>query len=224
MISAVGHVAIVGTVLWVLASPRLFHTPPEEAIAVDLVEPEEVPANARSQANNPDRKPEEAQHPDVAQTTVKEQPRSKSPRSAPDQTKPLTSLPTFNVDEMLPLYNFKPPPETSFDAPADATAKLQQDDIAAFRLRLKKCWRQPPGVSASSHTRVVMRVFLGPDGALAAEPMLIEAAAAADGPAVMRAALDALTQCAPFSFLPADRYSEWKELDIAFSPHEMGGG
>jgi hypothetical protein len=211
-------------VFWVLASPRLFHTPPEDAIAVDLVKPEDVPANARSQARNPDRKPEAVQHPDAAQTTAKEPPPSQPASDVPHQSKPLTALPTFNVDEMLPLYNFRPPPEASFDAPADTTTKLQQGDIAAFRLRLKKCWRLPPGVAAASRTRVVMRVFLSPEGALAAEPMLIEAAAAADGPAVMRAALDALTQCAPFSFLPADRYAEWKELDVAFSPREMGGG
>ena len=69
-----------------------------------------------------------------------------------------------------------------------------------------------------------MRVPLSTAGALAGEPKLVEASAARDGPAVMRAAIEALEACAPFAFLPRDRYKEWRVLDLTFSPREMGGG
>ena len=73
-------------------------------------------------------------------------------------------------------------------------------------------------------TRVVLRVSLRPNGALATEPMLIEASASRDGPAVLAAAKRALKECQPFAFLPAEKYKEWKVLDLSFTPRDMAGG
>ena len=71
---------------------------------------------------------------------------------------------------------------------------------------------------------MVIRVFLSPNGALASEPVLIEAPASVEGPAVMQAAMRALNQCQPFAALPRERYKEWRVLDVGFSPREMAGG
>jgi hypothetical protein len=220
--SLLGHVAAVAWVLWVLAAPHLFDTPPEETITVDLVRPQDIPAASKpSDKQAPERPTKEPERAAPAQHAGADLKPNADHQTSRDDA--MTSLPTFDFDEMMPLYNMRLP-DARFDAPAVTTAKLAQGDVAAFRLHLKRCWKLPPGVAPTSSTRVVMRVFLSPNGALAADPMLIEAAAAADGPAVMHAADDALARCAPFNFLPADRYSEWKELDIAFSPREMAGG
>ena len=73
-------------------------------------------------------------------------------------------------------------------------------------------------------TRVVLRIYLKRDGGLAAEPLLIEASASRDGPLLLKAAVRALKDCQPYGSLPADRYREWKVLDLSFSPREMAGG
>ncbi|MCZ7656493.1 MAG: hypothetical protein M5U07_00910 [Xanthobacteraceae bacterium] len=70
----------------------------------------------------------------------------------------------------------------------------------------------------------MLRVFLKRDGALASEPQLVEASASRAGPPLVAAATRALRECQPFAFLPADRYDEWKILDIGFTPREMAGG
>ena len=54
--------------------------------------------------------------------------------------------------------------------------------------------------------------------------MLIEASASRDGPRLMQAAIRTLKDCQPYAFLPADKYREWKVLDLSFSPREMAGG
>ena len=59
---------------------------------------------------------------------------------------------------------------------------------------------------------------------LAGDPVLIEASASRDGPVVMQAAMRALKDCQPFAFLPADKYGEWKVLDLSFTPRDMAGG
>jgi hypothetical protein len=54
--------------------------------------------------------------------------------------------------------------------------------------------------------------------------LLIEASASAKGPLLMRAASDALAACQPYTVLPADKYNEWKVLDLGFTPRDFRGG
>jgi hypothetical protein len=62
-----------------------------------------------------------------------------------------------------------------------------------------------------------------PEGRLAADPILIEASASAKGPALMQSAVAALEACQPYAMLPADRYGEWKVLDLSFTPKDFSG-
>ncbi len=62
-----------------------------------------------------------------------------------------------------------------------------------------------------------------PDGRLAAEPLLIEASASMKGPLLMQSAISALRSCQPYAMLPADKYNEWKVLDLSFTPQDFGG-
>ncbi len=74
------------------------------------------------------------------------------------------------------------------------------------------------GQAADPKLRVMVRVALKRDGQFLNEPMLIQAMASPAGPALVKSAMKALQQCLPYDFLPADRYNEWKMLDLAFSP------
>jgi hypothetical protein len=110
------------------------------------------------------------------------------------------------------------------DAPAFEAAKVAVDDIAAFRSHLKSCSSLPPGIAPTDKVRIVLRITLTRDGRLAAEPSLIEASASVKGPALMQNAVRALQTCQPYAMLPPDKYSEWKMLDLAFTPQDFGGG
>jgi len=116
------------------------------------------------------------------------------------------------------------PPGTDFDAPAETQANIGPDIVAALRRHLKSCAPLPATLSPTDPVRIVMRVSLAPDGRLTRPPDLIEASASAKGPALMRGAIDALTKCQPFTMLPADKYQEWKVLDLDFKPEHFRGG
>jgi hypothetical protein len=227
------HCGLMLGVLLALASPKPFDSRPEEAIVVDVVTPSEVPeaktAPEKTEPKKPEpKKPEpkpEPQLPGAAGNSAGSPPASAAPQSqqaAAPAPEPQGSFSTYDPAGMLAMYNMRLP-GAGFDAPAEQTAKLSGDDVGKFRAHLKKCWRLPAGLPASSGTRVVIRVSLSPSGALAAEPALVEASAAEDGPAVMQTAMRALEACQPYGFLPRERYSEWKVLDIGFSPREMAG-
>jgi hypothetical protein len=110
-----------------------------------------------------------------------------------------------------------------FDAPAKI-ADIGAGPVAEFRRHLKTCSTLPKSVAPSDAIKIMLRVFLTPDGRLAREPVLVEASASAKGPALMQSAIAALQACEPYAMLPADKYGEWKVLDLSFTPQDFAGG
>ena len=64
---------------------------------------------------------------------------------------------------------------------------------------------------------------MNPNGRLAAEPMLIAGTASVKALQLKQSAVEALNGCQPYSMLPADRYGEWKVLEMSFTPQDFAG-
>jgi hypothetical protein len=111
-----------------------------------------------------------------------------------------------------------------FDAPAYQSAKIERNSVDALRARLKSCTSLPAGVAADEKISLVVRVNLKPDGTLAHPPALIEASASPKGPLLLQSVLGGLAKCQPYDMLPADKYREWKSLDMRFTPSDLGQG
>ena len=241
LISGVSHVVLVALAL--LGTPKLFDNPQLGVIEIELVRPEEAeplkekPPEEKPKDNKPAAfdlfSPKPADPPPQAATQA--QPKQPAPTPSqqamgpqvpsPAPTPPQPSTPwIFDPVNIPALLNIPSAPEPGFDAAAIATANLSGDEKAAFKAHLKTCWRLPDGMTPAQTTRVMLRIFLKPDGRLASEPLLIEASASRDGPILMKAAIRSLKECQPYAFLPADKYKEWKVLDLSFSPRDMAGG
>jgi hypothetical protein len=110
-----------------------------------------------------------------------------------------------------------------FDAAASERADVNSTLISEFRRHLKTCSKLPASIAPSDKVRITLRAFMTPQGRLAMDPLLIEASASAKGPALMQSAIDALKVCQPYAMLPADRYGEWKVLDLSFTPRDFAG-
>jgi hypothetical protein len=108
-----------------------------------------------------------------------------------------------------------------FSSQAVDRADITNDIVAAFRNHLKTCSKQPAGLAPE--VRVVMRVYLNPDGSLATglpqNPVPIKVSAG--GGELYLNAVAALRQCQPYKMLPPERYQEWKALDITFTPQNF---
>jgi len=109
----------------------------------------------------------------------------------------------------------------NFDDRATKKADIASNLVAEFRQHLKTCSKLPDTLSGTDDIRLVLRISLTPDGRLAADPILIEASASMKGPLLMRSAIDALKACQPYNMLPADRYREWKVIDLGFTPQDF---
>ena len=93
--------------------------------------------------------------------------------------------------------------------------------VADFRRHLRTCSKLSASLTAADDVKVKLRVMMTTQGKLAAEPILIEATASAKGPLLMQSAISALQACQPYAMLPADRYGEWKVLDLSFTPRDF---
>jgi hypothetical protein len=112
----------------------------------------------------------------------------------------------------------------TFDSQAVDRANIESDAVTAFRSQLKTCSKLPAGVAPD--VRVVLRVYLKPDGTLVTgvpqnpEPIKVEGVSIGGG-ALFQSAVLALRKCQPYRMLPSDRYAEWKALDITFTPQNF---
>ena len=155
----------------------------------------------------------------AAQQQAAPQPRGSPPTATSQAETPPTAEPDITVKYgvMLGL------PDGNGGSTALSKADLAPLDIVAFRRHLKTCSRLPAAVMPNDKVRIVLRAFLSPAGRLVTEPNLIEASASAKGPLLMQAAMRALEACQPYAMLPADKYNEWKVLDLAFTPQDFAG-
>ena len=68
---------------------------------------------------------------------------------------------------------------------------------------------------------VKLRVFMTHDGRLAADPVIGGGSANIKAISLLQSAIAALKECQPYTMLPADRYGEWKVLDLNFTPKDF---
>ncbi len=112
--------------------------------------------------------------------------------------------------------------DEGFDETA-VTADISSSALIAFRRHLKDCSKLPSSVQPSDHVMVKLRIFLTQDGRLAAEPAIGGGSANVKAIELLQSAIAGLKQCQPYTMLPADRYGEWKVLDLDFTPKDFSG-
>ncbi|RTL50378.1 MAG: hypothetical protein EKK40_13130 [Bradyrhizobiaceae bacterium] len=276
--SILAHIVVL---LWLVygTGVRLFAPVPSEAIAVELVPPEEAPPEPKipeeqkkkdtltqldlsipkpSLSDSPDKKSGAAETSKQAQAdqpkpaekatqTQKAPPQQSAPQqsaSAPAAQQappPPSSQPSAPASPQIGSFTVNAPPVAQpditekygalfglSDEPGSSgdtvAAKIEASTVETFRLHLRKCSQLPPNITSSDKIRIVLRVALSPEGKLMAPPALIEASASAKGPFLMQAAIKALQACQPYDMLPAEKYKEWRVLDLSFTPQDFSGG
>ena len=210
---------------------------PSSSAAAPTPPPKPAPqAAARPAAKAAPPPPPAPQPPPAAQQQAAVQPPAEPPPQQPppppQQSQPITAPEpdiTVKYGVMLGLPEALPGESPGGDrlgggGPARDAAKIAVSDSEKFRQHLRTCSVLPAAVAPTDKVRIVLRVLFAPDGTLAAPPGLVEASASAKGPALMQAAIQALQSCQPYAMLPADKYKEWKTLDLSFTPQDFAPG
>lgn len=103
---------------------------------------------------------------------------------------------------------------------------MTMDLVDSLRNQIAQCWSPPVGAPNAQELVVDYDLFLNPDGSIAQPPQLVGNSASASSPyarAAQEAARRAIYTCQPYK-LPADRYSQWREINpFHFDPRGMMG-
>lgn len=249
--SAVGHLSALTLVL-IFAEVHPFGSVTAEPIAVDIVTPDEMTEKKPEPPPAPKAQPSDsfdlssrsaapAPPPPAAPPQAATLPQNQAALSTPRPDLQQAAVQPQPQPSSVPMPAFVPPepdlsikyhvmlglpqdkPGDGFDAPASTKADVASDLVTEFRRHLRTCSTLPKSIAPSDAIRIMLRVFMTPDGNLATEPILIEASASAKGPALMQSAISALQACQPYGMLPADKYGEWKMLDLNFTPRDFPG-
>jgi outer membrane biosynthesis protein TonB len=190
-----------------------------------------TPTPSPTQPSAPEQKAEAA----PAEVAPTAQPIKVPPKpQAKPQTQPKPDKKDFNVDNVLALINKVAPAAAS--APnakaADRNIKgvgamnaMTADLQDALRSQIAQCWSPPVGAPRAEELIVDFDLFLNQDGSVAQPPQLLASSSTADPytRAAAEAARRAIYECAPYK-LPADRYSQWREINpFHFDPAAMMG-
>ncbi|MBI3700306.1 MAG: cell envelope biogenesis protein TolA [Afipia sp.] len=195
---------------------------------------ETKPAESKPQpTNQPEIKPAEKkpqQTAAIAPPPAPPQPAAASPAPQPASAPPVEIAPPQALAQM-PYADLTQKytkligeGDGEFDALAANAANISVDSAKALREHLKTCSVLPKSISPNDNVKVVLRVALLKNGNLAKEPLLVSASASEKGPALLKSATSALLACQPYSVLPADKYDEWKVLDLSFTPKDFRPG
>ena len=232
--SALAHGLLLVAII-LFGSPNLFATVAPEPIVVEIVRAEEL---AKGELREPtDTKQSQAQSQQQAEPQKQQaQPQKQQAEPQKQQAQPQKqaqpqpqSLPVSPTAPAAPVFaSLYPWPVTrpASDVQVgdyrtfESTGKLEHDELAQFKARLKQCWRSPVAGGGRKLT-AALRVALRMDGSLAGPPELVEVSASPDAVALVTTAKHALADCGPYGFLPAESYDTWKALSLTFLPEDI---
>jgi hypothetical protein len=224
--SVLAHTALLVGIV-VFGSPRLFATVSPSPIVVDIVRPDELDKGKLTSAASQPAQPQAKQQ----QTQPQEQQAQQQPQAQPQQqrqTQPQPQPMTVAAAPASPVFaSLYPWPVTrpGNDVQAgdyrtfESMGKLDHPELAQFKARLKECWRPPTG--GGRKLTAALRVAFRVDGTLAGPPELVEVSASPEAVALVTTARQALADCGPYGFLPAESYDAWKALSLTFSPDDI---
>jgi hypothetical protein len=225
--------------LWLVLAPgaKTFDPANAEPIMVELLPPREVAHEAEPPKSEAPKSEPAKPEPTKSEPTKSEPPRSatsKPPKPEASQ-KPAKSNSKPEADDGVEeraaaaarlAWMLNLPTETSVSLsapPSESKSNLASEEIARLKAQVSKCWVAPAGVPNAAGFDVLLRIALNPDGTLVAAPALIRAPASLAGPPLVESAKRALQQCQPYGALPADKYKDWKILDMSFTAEGPSG-
>jgi outer membrane biosynthesis protein TonB len=189
------------------------------------------PAPAPAPPPPPQAKPE----PSPEKEVKKEEPKpveKKVDRPTPPKPEPEKK---FDPNQIAQLLNKTPdaapraqPRESAdveLDLPRsdDPALALSLSEVDAVRQRVQECWnvRDFAGSADADKLRASIRFSLNQDGSLAGNPVISSSSGGALSRLFADRAVQAVQKCAPYNFLPRNKYTNWRNMNLNFDMSGM---
>lgn len=212
---------------------------------VDKPEPPKPPAPEKPKAEPtpeptppvPEEKAEPIPEKEVEKVEKKPEPKpveKKVEKPKPPQ-KPPEPKKTFDPNQIAALLDKTPdaapqtkPQETTeedFDAPEtdDPNAKLTMSEIDAIRQRVQRCWNVRDFAGSAEADKLFARIdfTLNQDGSIAGWPSIRQTSGGPLSRLFAERAIQAVQKCAPYDFLPPNKFTNWRDVELTFNMSGM---
>jgi len=205
-----------------------------EPVVEEEVEPEPVASEPEPEPEPVEPEPEPEPDPEPEEETPPPQPEPEPERNDLDldALSRLVDLEKENEQAETPVET---PSETVVEADRARRAigagdRLTASDEAKMRAAVERCWNAAAIIGAPEPENLVVTLEfeLNRDGSLTAAPRVsnalqINLSGNRFWKVAEREAISAVVKCAPYDFLPSDRYDTWKEFKLNFDPSQMVG-
>lgn len=180
----------------------------------------------------PEQKPEREREPDVLRPEPEErerpEPRRREPEPEPERIDDLSDL-----DEVLKDLEDEPDrgaPSEVLDPEGKRNTeriglgdRLTATEVDLVRARMVDCYDQLAGVPDAENLVVEVRINLDREGEIVGDPDVLNSMQIGiSGNPYWRATRDramrATIKCAPYDYLPQDKYQQWSEMTFRFTP------
>lgn len=208
---------------------------------------EEVTPQQREPEPEPEPAPViEEPEPEPEKPEIKPEPKPEPPKETPNVKPKRQETAELDLDALSQLINKEKQNEQQrrpSEAPSQTTEtadqarqrvgagdRLTASDEAKMRAAIQRCWNANVIIGAPEPEKliVVIEFELNRDGTLASSPrvansMQINLSGNRFWKVAEREAVNAVVKCAPYDFLPQERYATWKEFTLNFNPSDMVG-
>lgn len=141
------------------------------------------------------------------------------------QARPAPQKPKLDVTKLRLLLDKTPDtPVTSATADAEVE-KMTLSEIDRFRAQMVRCWSFPAGARQGENLAVIVSLSLAPTGMVSEGPVVLNRSRLNDPfyRAAAESVLRAIRRCQPYQ-MPAEKYEQWRNLELNFDPQQMLGG
>lgn len=101
--------------------------------------------------------------------------------------------------------------------------QLSLSEKDAVRQAVSRCYSVPDLVGSADADKLfaTVRVNFNQDGSVIGRPQVLRAGGGAGSRVLAERAVGAVLQCAPYAFLPLNKYQNWREMNLNFSVRGM---
>ncbi len=196
----------------------------EQPKPVEVAEPEPAPAPEPAPVAEPAPEPEPK-----LQFANSPRPRSRPKPPPEEKTKKKQD---FNTDKIAALLDRQKPTGAAPQPErqqlgvqnGDNSNQLTQNEIDFLRRQLENCWSLQAGMEAADSITVTVQMVLNLDGSLAGSPRVLNPGVTAQHRIASERALRAVQVCAPYAYMPQDKYDTWQVIEFNFDPSKMFQG
>ena len=179
--------------------------------------------------------PQQAPEPLPEKTVEKKEPPKPVEKKVEKPAPPKPPERKFDPNQIAALLNKAPeaaakpqpaPPvedSTAADYTDDPTMQLSLSEMDAMRQAVSRCYNVLDLVGSADADKLYAHVSAGlnQDGSIIGRPQVLRSGGGAGSRVLADRAVRAVLQCAPYAFLPLNKYQNWRETTLKFSVRGM---